>query len=144
MLTIKDKIYYFGGNMSMCHLKVMFNEDSRFYGMLPYDIRDMVEKRFIHKHKRCAKKVYNPLFMGYEFNIKGVARCNENKDEFNEEKGAKIALHRALVELNKWELELMGWYRNELVKMYGKLDGWMARTENHIQISEIELKSLTK
>lgn len=141
MLTIKDKIYYFGGNMSMCHLKVMFNEDSRFYNMLPYDIRDMVEKRFIHKHKRCAKKV--SLFT-YEFNIKGVARCNENKDEFNEEKGAKIALHRALLELNKWELELMGWYRNELVKMYGKLDGWMARTENHIQISEIELKSLTK
>lgn len=67
-----------------------------------------------------------------------------NKDEFNEEKGAKIALHRALVELNKWELELMGWYKNELVKMYGKLDGWMARTENHITENEIQLKRLTK
>lgn len=142
MLTIKDKIYYFGSNVCVCHLKVRFNEESKFYGMLPFEIRDEVEKRFIHKHKKDTRKV--SLFKEYEFDIKGVAKCNESKDEFNEEKGAEIALRRALVELNKWELELMGWYRNELVKMYGKLDGWMARTENHITDNEIQLKRLTK
>lgn len=131
MLTILDKKYEVEGNKITCKLLVEFTKDCNFLNNRVHgSIVDDVQYDFSGKYKNSRKRGYG---FNAEFEIKGVAKCNTEIDEFDKEKGAKIALYRALHKLNTMEMNLMDMYANKTItNVLMKLDTMQEKTRLHI------------
>lgn len=141
MLTITDKKFIFNDNVSVCQLKVVFTNNFKFLnGSLDWQTIRRVQERFYRKYHNYVD--YSGTFS--QFRIRGIARCNESKDKFDEEVGAKIAMQRALYVLNKMENDLIEMYYNEVARILSKFDELKAKAELHLYQNEEYIKELIK
>ena len=136
MLTILDKKYEVEGNKITCKLLVEFTKDCNFLNNRVHgSIVDDVQYDFSGKYKNSRKRGYG---FNAEFEIKGVAKCNTEIDEFDKEKGAKIALYRALHKLNTMEMNLMDMYANKTItNVLMKLDTMQEKTRLRRRMREV-------
>lgn len=143
MLTILDKKYEVEGNKITCQLLVGFTKDCNLLNNKVHgSIVDAVQYNFCGKYKNNLKCGYG---FSAEFLVKGVAKCNQSVDEFDKEKGAKIALYRALHKLNTMEMELMNMYSNKVITdVLMKLDTLQEKIRLHIVDNCEILKGLIK
>lgn len=143
MLTIFDKNYIVEGNKITCQLSVKFNKDCGILNKLSCDVVYEVQRAFCKKYKNQLKGGF--YCYKSQFEIVGVAKCNQSVDTFDKEKGAKIALYRALHKLNMMEMELMNMYSNKtIVDILMKFDRLQEKTRLHILDNDRILNDLKK
>ena len=131
MFDIISKEFELVGNKTKCTLRVNFSRNIKLLHRVSLITMKNVEFDFIKKHKNIVNYgfMYRPTFT-----ITSVTTCN-SADEFDKEKGRKIAFLKALKKLNKYDVELTQAYVSELCLLLQNFSDFRTRLENNALIN---------